>query len=648
MTRVWPVPADIPASDTSDDSVIAAALSALALPVVVLAHGPDMAEPLIVHTNDALTAWTGLNAGQLAGTPFLGLFDAPETCTIAASLTAVLSDHMPQQCETVLRLRHGDSCAVALAFTPMPTGTGGQTTLRHATCLIQRLSATPRNVRIRTAGLDPVAKPLLEIVNTLNEGIVLYDHDDRLVFCNQSIHEMYPERARLYRRGARREDLLRASAQEQISELAGLSILEFVEQGRRKAIDVDAEREVQLRDGRIIRIGRRRTASGMLAIHTDITELKRTYRFLSDAIEAMSEGFALYGPDDRLVVCNSRLRALHKGAADILVPGTPFTTILRRMMEIDTWTATPDNLDAYVEQRAQRRREIGENVIERSMSDGRWLRISGKLLPDGQYVAIHTDITEQKRRELDLYNAKQSAEQANHAKSSFLANVSHELRTPMNAILGFSEVMAGEMFGPLGNARYVEYMGDIHSSAHHLLALINDLLDMSKIEAGKYTLHDEYFDLAPLAEECLRQIEPQRAAANIVVTTDIPADLPQLRADVRSMRQVLINLLSKAVKFSSPGGTIAIRVRVDAGAIVFDVSDTGIGIRQEDLERLTKPFQQVDKPMARSAQGTGLGLSISRSLVEMHGGTLQIDSTFGEGTTVTVTLPASRNAAEAY
>ena len=627
-------------TDRPDPVLLAAAMSALDLPVAVLAAAPQGGAPDIVHANEALCTLAGCTAGQLDATPFADLIAPAEAAIVQAVLGAALHDGTLQRCTAALRRRDGRAAAVALSFQPLPAGDAGP---GHALCTARQAARDADTVPDGDA-----THPLQEIVDTLDDGFVLFDHNDRILLFNRRIMDIYPERAHLYRRGTPLADLLRAGIAGGSLLLDGETPEEFVAKTRRQALDVEGVHQVQLGDGRIIRISRRWTSAGRLVIHTDITALNQAYRLLSDAVEAMTEGFALYDPDDRLVVANQRLREIHADSADVMVPGASFADVLLRTMEVGTWTATPDDLDGYVAERVRRRREQGEGAIERSMANDRWLRISGKLLPDGHYVAIHSDITEQKRRELDLYDAKQNAELANQAKSDFLANVSHELRTPLNAILGFSEVMSKEMFGPLGSTRYVGYVGDVHSSARHLLELINDLLDMSKIEAGKYTLHDEYFDLAPLVEECLREMEPLRVRGNLDIDTAIPDDLPQLRADKRALRQVLTNLLSNAIKFSDAGGRVRVDVRIDAGAFVVTVSDTGIGIPAADLERLARPFQQVGELLTSPQTGTGLGLSISRSLVEIHGGRLDIDSTFGRGTAVSFRLPASRNAAEAY
>jgi PAS domain S-box-containing protein len=243
----------------------------------------------------------------------------------------------------------------------------------------------------------------------------------------------------------------------------------------------------------------------------------------------------------------------------------------------------------------------------------------------------------------DLVAAKEEAELANRAKSDFLAMMSHELRTPLNAIIGFSEIMQSQMVGPLGSERYVEYSRDINRSGNHLLNIVNDVLDIARIEAGRMELNESRVDLAALIESCVAMIGPRAEAGRLDIAVEVEAGLPGVRADRRVLKQILVNLLSNAVKFTEPGGAVRVGARRDPdGGVAAYVADTGIGMRPEDIGVALKPFAQVDNKLARRYEGTGLGLPLVKSYTEMHGGWLSIDSTPGAGTTVTVHLPPAR------
>lgn len=252
------------------------------------------------------------------------------------------------------------------------------------------------------------------------------------------------------------------------------------------------------------------------------------------------------------------------------------------------------------------------------------------------------DAIERKQAEDALLHAKNQAELANRAKSEFLANMSHELRTPLNSVIGFADMLRTQMLGPVGNPKYIEYAGDIIASGTHLLEVINDILDLSKIEAGELAIDDNIIDVGDLVDGCVRMIRPRAARARIRLTIDAPNAPVALRGDALRIKQILLNLLSNAVKFTPADGKVAVRVGLDGGAVVLTVHDTGIGIAPEDIPRILEPFGQVESSLTRGHEGTGLGLTLVKRLTEKHGGSLAIASAPGAGTTVTVRFPPER------
>ena len=243
----------------------------------------------------------------------------------------------------------------------------------------------------------------------------------------------------------------------------------------------------------------------------------------------------------------------------------------------------------------------------------------------------------------ELERQRQRAEAASESKSQFLASMSHELRTPLNAIIGFADLMRLQLHGPMTPVRYHEYTQDIHASGIHLLAMINELLDMAKIESGHFDLHEDEVDLSLLGEEVLRMMRQSIQIARVALKVDIRAALPPIRADEQQVRRVLTNLLSNAIKFTPAGGTITLAAREnDEGGLEMTVSDTGIGIPADKLDKVLEPFEQIENSFTRTRAGTGLGLPLVKAMVEIHGGTLQIDSEMGQGTSVRVTLPPER------
>ena len=362
------------------------------------------------------------------------------------------------------------------------------------------------------------------------------------------------------------------------------------------------------------------------------------YRLLADhAVDLITR----HDPDGTIAFASPAARALLGRGPETLIGQTPSTL------------AHPDDrlqvLLAYMRASTMGEEASAEYRIQGAR--GHWIWVETRCRPapgptkrigskqGREVVAVTRDITPRKDAEAALIAARDEAEAASRAKSRFLANMSHELRTPLNAIIGFSDMMTAELFGPLGAPRYREYAGHIHASGRLLLDLINDVLDMAKVEAGKRTLQLERLVLPALVEDVLSVVRPmaeQRALRLVLATPDL---LSPFTGDRRSLKQILLNLLSNAIKFTPPGGSVTVELAEADGHLKLAVRDTGVGIPAEDLGRLGKPFEQVDGDYVRSHEGTGLGLALVRTLTELHGGTFSILSTQGEGTEVVLTFP---------
>ncbi len=253
------------------------------------------------------------------------------------------------------------------------------------------------------------------------------------------------------------------------------------------------------------------------------------------------------------------------------------------------------------------------------------------------------NLTEIQATQEALREAKEAAEQASMAKSEFLANMSHELRTPLNAVIGFSSAMEEEVFGPLGHANYREYVGAVKDSGMHLLNLVNDILDMAKIEAGEMEFDELAVDIHDVIHTSARIVANSAIQGNVTLDLDIPENPPQLRGDSLRLKQILLNLLTNAIKFTPPEGRVSVSTSVDqSNAMTWRIVDTGVGISSKDLPRILLPFEQIRGAVAHTHEGTGLGLCLTKSLIEAHGGTLEIESEVGKGTTVTVKFPSER------
>ena len=364
-------------------------------------------------------------------------------------------------------------------------------------------------------------------------------------------------------------------------------------------------------------------------------------RFL-DALDSTSEAVALFDAADRLVVYNQNYQqAVDASIPGLLRPGLQFDDFIREITLQGHLDVRPEDVGAFLDQRIHDHRHSPSRHVHR-LRNGQWAQVEEYPTREGGVILIRRDITEQMERERELVAAKEQAEIASRAKTEFLANMSHELRTPLNAILGFSEMITGQVLGPVDD-RNIEYARDIHASGLHLLALISDILDLSKIEAGKLELREEDVDIPDLVAACMRLVKDRAASAGITFAVELPEQGLRVRADSRKLKQILINLLSNAIKFTPVGGRIDVRANVDsAGCPCMEISDNGAGMTADEIERATEPFVQLEDVTSRMHEGSGLGLSLAKALAEQHHGRMRIESVKGAGTRVVVILPADR------
>ncbi len=359
---------------------------------------------------------------------------------------------------------------------------------------------------------------------------------------------------------------------------------------------------------------------------------------------AMNEGISVVDKDQLLVDWNAAYLRMFGLPDDLVRSGVPMETLVRFAAKGGRYGV--GDVEEIVTERLRRARAGEPQAEELTSRNGDVLELRRSPMPGGGTVYSYRDITARKHGEIELHAARLEAERANRAKSEFIAKMSHELRTPLNAVIGFSEIMQNEMAGPIGKDIYREYSGDINASGRMLLSLVNDILDLAKIEAGRFELSEDRVNPVELVDSVVTMLESRARTSGVDIVLDMASDLPEILADSRSLRQILLNLVSNAVKFTAGGGRVSIAARRAAhGGVQFRIADTGVGIAAADLPRALEPFGQVGGRSTTAREGTGLGLPISRALVELHGGSLVLESEVGIGTTVTVELPAHRSLA---
>lgn len=418
--------------------------------------------------------------------------------------------------------------------------------------------------------------------------------------------------------------------------------------------------------------------------------LKQGEALLQDAVASISDGFALYDKDDRLILHNSTCVDTFEDMGQAFPPGTGFEEGLRRVVDRGHVVDALEDPEGWIQKRLENHRQHKPTEMRISGRPDRWFLVTEYPTREGGTVIVRTDITERKRMEeeqarqsgwlqkivrtrtaqlekevndrrraestlrqlngeleqrvkqrtTDLFRAKERAELANRTKTEFLNNMSHELRTPLNAIIGFAEMTKDEIVGPVGTSIYRDYAGHILSAGSFLMEIIDDILDVSRIEAGRIELEMSEESLTELVESTVLLIRSRYQEKEINIDQRIDKAIPPLLVDERRFKQILVNLLSNAVKFTAKNGTIVIGAeRCTDGRVAVSVADNGIGIPEKKLANVFKPFEKIEDSMTRTCEGIGLGLSIAKGLSELHGGELLLESTVGEGTKVTLLLP---------
>jgi signal transduction histidine kinase len=532
---------------------------------------------------------------------------------------------------TVRRVR-GDRQVINISSDPLPDG--GWT---MAVTDISPLAGAEDEARRRAAMLH-------SIVEAMPHGVCVYSADHRVTMFNRAYGQVMAGAPlnvgdhldEVIRRRAEAGEYGPGDPTQVFSQQMAFDVSRMQSRKRRRpngsTVDV---RTSPLPDG------------GYISVVTDITQLTeaeaevtRRAQELAVMLSCIRHGVLLWGADQRLLASNAIAAELLSQPSGLLLPGQTQDEVLANMLGRGVFG---EGEDAQAQAKAMREVDRSKpNVRHVVTRAGRVLDIRSDPTPAGGWVTTYTDMTEERAAADELRRAKEAAETANQAKSRFLATMSHELRTPLNAVIGFSDALLREADNPSG-ARVAEFAQQINDSGRHLLGLINIILDVARIESGRYDLASDTVDVARLVRHCVRQSEVVAQASEISLTIDVPDDLPLIRADERRLQQVLNHLLSNAVKFTEAGGTVSVGASMEpGGGIVLYVHDTGIGIPADDLERVFEPFMQLDSSLDRRYQGAGLGLYVSRALVAGHGGELTLRSKPGAGTQAEVRLPADR------
>ena len=514
---------------------------------------------------------------------------------------------------------------------------------------IVTVSGTAQDITDRKqaeAGLERSVSLLQATLEATNEGLLVVDRDRAITRYNNKFIEMWRVPKTIALQGSSRQMVDFVQSQLKAPEDFARKVTDLYDDPEAESFDT-----LEFRDGRVFErySGPQRLGDavvGRVWSFRDVTERRRaeesvraSEKELRAILDNMLDTYYRTDAEGRLVMASPAITSLLGYSVEEL-NGTLLT---------DTY-ADPADRRGFLRALEENGGKLRGYDVRLRRRDGEeiWVSTNARFYYDeeGNFAGIEgvtRDVTQQRKAAAAVRVAKEQAETANHAKTEFLANMSHELRTPLNSVIGFSEILIDELFGPLGSPRYLEYVRHISDSGKHLLGLIKDILDVSQIETGHIELAESHVDIPGLVDTCATLVDDRLILAGLSLSTNVTPGLPPVFADELRLKQVVINLLNNAIKFTPEGGDVAVAASLDdGGGLLFSVADTGIGIAREDFDRVLTAFVQAEGAWTRSYEGAGLGLPIAKQLVELHGGNLELDSELGRGTTVTFRLPAER------
>jgi signal transduction histidine kinase len=514
----------------------------------------------------------------------------------------------------------------------------------------------------RPAANNPDIAILDTTLGPLDTVFMMFDDTDHLVYVNEAARRIFPKAQDAMVPGAYFEDILRAGVNRGAVPAAADDPEAWIADRVDRHLNPPGPFTMYLENGAQVRGREYRLDNGwIVACYAESEPVEASAReksspitgplretlaalggSLNEAIETLPQAFALFDKDQCLVIANARFKRLFPSFAERIRPGFTFQELAESEARSGLIADAIGEEDRWIQERyAHFTRADG--VLRKMTIGGRTLETSEHALKDGGVVLIHHDVTEQTNTENELLSAKDAAELADRAKSQFLANMSHELRTPLNAVIGFAEVLRDELFGPLGDPQYQDFVADIHDSGQHLLEMIDDILDLSKMEVGRRELNAIPMDVSRTIGSAIRMVRQRAERAQVDVRADTSDGIPPFSGEERGIKQVMLNLLSNAIKFTPEGGEISVVTQPSAdGGLVITVTDNGLGMPRGEIDLAFAPFVQLDSTHSKHYEGSGLGLPLVKSLVEMHGGTVRIESEIDQGTSVILHFPAER------